>query len=133
MKRKAHVTPGNLIVTQARIGIGIGVLFLLFGLTLAVVVAMEASASELGLLIAQIAFFILWIAGCIAIIVSYIRILRGRHSPEQNALLDVHVEDSGTTGDFETRLRQLEHLRRDDLISEAEYQDKRTQILQERW
>jgi hypothetical protein len=133
MKHKAHVTPGRLTVAQARIGIVIGVLFLLFGVTLAVVVAMEASTSELGLLIAQIAFFILWIAGCIAIIVFNVRILKGRHSAEQNALLDVHVEDGGTAGDFETRLRQLERLRRDGLISEAEYQDKRTQIVQERW
>lgn len=133
MTREIHVTPGNLSVTQARIGIVIGVLFLLFGLALAVVVGLEASPNELGLLIAQVAFFIVWIAGCIAIIVFYVRILKGRHSVQQNALLNVHVEDGGTTGDFETRLRQLERLRRDGLISDAEYQDKRAQIMQERW
>lgn len=133
MKRKAHLAPGKLTVAQARVGIVVGVLFLLFGVTLAVIVGLEASASELGLLIAQIAFFIVWIAGCVAIIVFYARLLRGRHSPEQSALLEVHLEDGASSTDFETRLRQLERLRRDGLISEDEYQGKRAQIMQERW
>ena len=41
--------------------------------------------------------------------------------------------DSDTTGDFESRLRSLEALKRDGLISEAEYEEKRAAILDESW
>jgi hypothetical protein len=43
------------------------------------------------------------------------------------------VQEDAGQGDFEGRLRKLESLRRDGLISEAEYARKRAEILGERW
>ncbi len=37
------------------------------------------------------------------------------------------------TGDFEERLRKLERLRQDGLLTEQEYQQKRTEILGQQW
>lgn len=41
--------------------------------------------------------------------------------------------DGGGQPDFETRLRKLDSLRRDGLITDSEYQEKRAAILAERW
>jgi Short C-terminal domain len=41
--------------------------------------------------------------------------------------------DERMQGSFEIRLRSLEHLHRDGLISEEEYQEKRKQILEDKW
>ncbi|ETK28566.1 SHOCT domain-containing protein [Paenibacillus larvae] len=48
--------------------------------------------------------------------------------PPAGGFHDERVQDS-----FEIRLRSLEHLRRDGLISEEEYQEKRKQILEDKW
>mgnify|MGYP003939996855 FL=1 len=37
------------------------------------------------------------------------------------------------SGDFETRLRKLNTLREDGLITEEEFQKKREEILREKW
>ena len=42
-------------------------------------------------------------------------------------------EDAAPGSDFEVRLRKLESLRRDGLITESEYEAKRAVILAERW
>lgn len=47
--------------------------------------------------------------------------------PEQSELHNGQLED------FETRLRRLERLRDDGLISEEEYQQKRSEMLSEKW
>ena len=43
------------------------------------------------------------------------------------------IEDRKGQGDFAARLRSLEKLREDSLVSEAEYQKKRAEILGENW
>lgn len=138
MTDKVHVTPGVLTLLQAKAGLVVAVLFLLFGLVFAVVVFLDTPSSEGGLIIVQMAFLLIWIAGCLSLIVLYARLLAKGKTLAQNALIDVHLaETTGSptagTGDFEERLRQLERLRKDGLITEAEYQGKRKQILQEKW
>ncbi|MCF8051503.1 MAG: SHOCT domain-containing protein [Desulfobacterales bacterium] len=135
--RKVHVTPGGLTALQAKIGIVIASFFLLLGLVFGVVVGLEnTSSSEGGLMILQGVFLLIWVVACLSIIVFYARLLSKR-TPEQNSLLDVHLENTvdaaPNTGDFESRLRKLERLKQDGLITEPEYVAKREKILQEKW
>lgn len=135
--RKVHVTPGGLTTLQAKIGIVVAALFLLLGLVFGVVVGLEnTSSSEGGLMILQGVFLLIWVVVCLSIIVFYARLL-SKKTPAQNSLLDVHLENTvdtvTNTGDFESRLRKLEQLKRDGLITELEYVAKREKILQEKW
>lgn len=41
--------------------------------------------------------------------------------------------DEGLTLDFEERLRKLENLKNDGLITDTEYQEKRNEIMGEKW
>ena len=135
--RKFHVTPGGLTGMQAKIGIVIASLFLLLGLVFGVVIGLEnTSSSERGLMLVQWVFLLIWVVACLSIIIFYARLL-SKKTPEQNSLLDVHLENTvdtvTNTGDFESRLRKLERLKQDGLIAEPEYFAKREKILQEKW
>lgn len=138
MTRTVHVTPGGLTPLQAKIGIIVTALFLIFGLVFAVVVSKETPSSEGGLKILQAVFLLIWVTACLSIIVFYARLLSKEKTAAQNSLIDLHVEESTNTtipesDDFESRLRKLERLKRDGLINGDEYQAKRDQILQEKW
>lgn len=137
MTRKVHVTPGGLTAMQAKIGIVVAAFFLLFGLVFGAVVGLETPASEVGLRLLQGGFLLLWVVGCIAMIVFYARLL-AKKTPQEDSLLDVHFAEagdaaSGTGQDFAVKLRNLEQLKREGLISESEYLAKREQILKEKW
>jgi len=147
MTQKVHVTPGGLTVMGARIGVGVAAAFLVFGVVFGAVVAPEASRSEPGLGILMALFLLIWVGVCIAMMVTYIRVLSRRGAPADRSLVDLQIEspsrfqgqeppraDGAAPGaDFEVRLRKLEALKRDGLLSEPEYRDKREQILREKW
>ena len=141
MTRKGQVTPGGLTVTQAKVGIVVGALFLLFGLVFCFVVMQDMPGSEGGERLLVGAFFLIWTVACIGIIIGNLRIISRPRFPGQNSLVDFSIEDPGTPNavgatdesDFATRLRRLEELKRDGLISDVEYRDKRAQILGEKW
>ncbi|MGE4545507.1 MAG: SHOCT domain-containing protein [Pedobacter sp.] len=139
MTHKGHITPGRLSIAQAKIGIVVAALFLLFGLAFGFVVLNETPDSEAGLKILMGGFFLLWVVVCIAMIIFYVRMLSKSINPEDQSLVDFQFEASGvadTSGrdnDFAGRLRHLEELKRDGLITEAEYRDKRAQIMAEKW
>lgn len=128
-----QVTPGGVTVLQAKTGMVVAVLFLVFGLVFGVVVMQETPSSESGLRLLQGGFFLIWVVVCVAMIVTYGRVLSRR--PGENSLLEITdlPGDSGAAGNFAERLRQLEGLKRDGLISEEEFQAKRAQILGEKW
>jgi hypothetical protein len=48
-------------------------------------------------------------------------------------MLEMELEDKGTEGDFEVRLRKLQSLRNENLISQQEYDKKRAEIMREKW
>jgi len=84
------------------------------------------------------AFFLIWVVVCISIIVIFKRILSKQKNPQGKSLVDLNFREprgTGSTesGDFESRLRKLAHLKRDGLITQEEYQVKRAQILSEKW
>jgi Zn-dependent membrane protease YugP len=126
MNQKIEVTPGKITVLQAKANIVVISLLLVFGLVFGFVVLQETSASEVGLMILIGGFFCIYIVVCLALIIMFARII----SQKKNSLVDVNI---GDTGGFDARLRKLEQLKQEGLISEAEYQAKRQQILQEKW
>lgn len=134
--RKVHVTPGGTTRLQAKVGIGVASAFLVFGLVFGAVISLEDSGSEPGLVLLRGLFFLIWAGVCIAMIVSFARVLSGKGAPADRSLVDLHVEgaeDAPAGADFEARLRKLEALRRDRLVSEDEYRAKREEILREKW
>ena len=126
MTRKIQVTPGKMTIMQARAGMIVTVFFLLFGLVFGFVVLREAPRSEIGMKFMIGAFFCLWAAVCVVLMVVFARVLNGKNT----SLVDVDIEEQG---DFESRLRKLEQLKQEGLITAAEYQGKRERILQEKW
>jgi hypothetical protein len=113
-------------------------LFLLLGLALAVVVGQETPSSEGGLRILQLIFLLIWVTACLSIIVFYLRLLSKGRTAAQSSLLDLHIDATDDTikpghQDIEARLRTLERLKSDGLITGEEYRAKREQILQEKW
>lgn len=138
MTQKIHVTPGGVTRAAAKAGIFTAALFLLFGLVFAFVSLSDMPDSETGLKILVGAFFCLWVVVCVTMIVLYTRLLSKPTDSGVNSLVDLDyakTSESGETGsgDFDARLRKLEQLKRDALITETEYLSKREQILREKW
>lgn len=138
MVEKIRVTPGGMTLLQAKLGMVVVAFFLLFGLVFGAVVWSETPESEFGLRVAMAAFFLVWTGGCVSCLVIYTRLLSKKQAPE-NSLVDLTFEkevadrEPEKTDDFESRLRKLAALRQDGLISEQEFQEKRDQILNEKW
>lgn len=135
---KIRIMPGGMTRTSAKAGIVAAVLFLLFGLVFGGVILIESPGSEVGMKIAIGAFFFVWVAVCIAQIFVFLRVLSRPAAEEDCSLVDLHLAESNDAGktaapDFDERLRKLEQLRKDGLITEAEFQGKREQLLGERW
>jgi hypothetical protein len=131
---KVYVTPGGLTSLQARVGMGVAALFLVFGLAFAAVVLSESSDSEPGLRLLMGLFFLIFVVVCGSLVVTFARLQSAKGSPRDRSLVDVEIEaPAAAAGDFEARLRKLEALRQDGLVSEAEYQAKRKQIMGEPW
>jgi len=121
MNRTISVRPPR---TSSVVMIGMGLLFLFFGI--AFIAAAEGEARPFVLV-----FGILWIAVCIGFIVFGIYSLSRGKAP---AVAIIDVESSPEEGaDFEAKLRKLERLRKERLISEEEYRRKRTEIMAEKW
>lgn len=136
MTRKVHVTPGGATAAQAKGGIAIAAAFLVFGLVFGAVILMEDSHSEPGLAVLQVLFLLIWVGACVAMIVNFWRIASGKGTPGDRSLLEVEVEEQdegASAGDFEARLRKLEALKRDGLLSEEEYKAKRDEVMREKW
>lgn len=138
MTHKVEIVPGNLTTRGAAIGTWVVSLLMLFGLVLAVVVLMETSFySEPGLAILLCVFWLVWMGACIGIILQFRRVAKAsRHSgPDTFAELrfdnPVCSDTPSPRTDIEARLRHLEKLCKNHLISESEYLAQRARILQE--
>ncbi|HKK00976.1 MAG TPA: SHOCT domain-containing protein [Desulfuromonadales bacterium] len=139
MPSKGHITPGRLTLLQVKIGILVIALFLVFGLVFGFVSLQDIPPSETGERLVTICFFLIWVVVCTSMIVFYVRMLSKAGNAEDNSLIDFQIDGmsegnaSNHENGFADRLRQLEGLKRDGLITEVEYQDKRKQILGEKW
>ncbi len=130
MKNKlktASMRPSPLASTVTIVGL---LIFLIFGIFL-----MSDAPDEPAIFI----FRIIWIFACIGGIIYSIRNLstyskeqKNKIPPTAGDVIELVSEDE-TAGDFETRLRKLEFLKKDGLITEEEYQIKRKEIMNEKW
>ena len=84
---------------------------------------------------ARSAFVILWVLVAFGIAAFY---AYNALSDRGASVVDVDVTGNAepqapSSGDFDTRLQKLDSLRRDGLITDDEYDEKRQEILDERW
>lgn len=133
MSKKIEVTPGKLTALQAKGGIVVISLFLVFGLALGYVAMQDAHGEDSSFAIAIGAFFLVWIVACVSIIIYFSRVLKSASNSPADSLAEIRIEGDEAPADFETRLRRLENLKKDGLISEEEYRLKRSQILKDKW
>ena len=126
--RIASVRPSPLASWITIIGL---VIFLFFGLFL-----MSDAPDN-----APFALFrIIWIVACIGGIIYSIKNLSTYSRSEKNKIpitstdvIEIEEGDEPGVKDFESRLRKLEALKKDGLITEEEYKQKRKEIMEEKW
>lgn len=137
MKSKGEIRPGGITAAGAKVGIGVAIFFLLFGLVLFTVVMGEQSSSELGLTVLIALFFLGFFAVCLAMLRFYLRVIKAARPAAEGSIAEFRLESDDTapkgSENFAERLRQLESLKKDGLISDTEYRQKREAILHEPW
>jgi len=125
MSRKVYLKPPALTRTMLWAQIIIAVLFLPWGGIMLYLADGDARPYA--------AFFaVVWTAVIISLIVFAVKSLKlAKEGKIEIAAIDTSTE--GTESDFAVRLRDLEALKKDGLISDGEYQSKRAEIMQEKW
>lgn len=122
------------------LGLVLAVVGLWFGFA---VLNLTGQAGDLGggekalRIVFGIVWFTFWVGAMIYNVLnlySQSRMKRAASQPAAAGVVAAKPED-GKTGpsNFETRLRQLESLRKDGLVSEDEYRRKREELLREKW
>ena len=100
-------------------------LFMIFGLVLLIIADREVR-------VFLAIFVVIWEAGCIAILVNAVKALKlMRNGKIEVAEISGMVVEEG--GSFAAKLRDLETLKTDGLISDDEYREKRAEVMQEKW
>ena len=77
-------------------------------------------------------FALIWVAGCISILLYSAKTLKLIKAGKIE-IAELGDGDQGRDAAFAQRLRDLEALKKEGLVSDAEYQKKREQILQDSW
>lgn len=126
MKSKASVRPSKASAISLAI---MGTLFLIFGVVFIWNTA-DGDARPYALM-----FMVLWVAICGLMVVYGLSFIFSKRPP---AVTEIDIEGLGGVSaeggtDFASKLRGLESLRKDGLISEEEYTAKRSQIMKEKW
>ena len=125
MPRKVYLKPPAVTRTMLLAQIILGALLLPFSIIFVIVSEGEARPFI-------IIFSVAWATGCIAIIVTAVKALR-LVKKGKIEIAEIVGTSGETEGDFAVRLRDLEALKKDGLISDGEYQRKRAEIMQEKW
>ncbi len=136
MENRTEVRAGATTVQAARVGVWVISGLMLFGVAFGVVAVLDIPDSEWGLRILTALFFLLFLATGCAILIHYRRLIKAASatSADTLAVLEVEATDpGGEKGDFAERLRRLEGLKAEGLVSEQEYHEKRQAILREKW
>ena len=122
MSPKAYVRPGKM---ASVIGIITAGVMLIFGIVFFGLLQEEGSG------IGQI-FMAFWMLMVIIIIAYYVyNLTSGKASSSAMAEIDLEMPESGPT--VEEKLHSLERLKKDRLITEEEYLQKRKEIMQQKW
>lgn len=120
MTKKVYVKPSKTIFVAQVVIIPI---FMIFGIVL-------LSFADREVMPFVAIFILIWEAICIALLVNAVKALKLL----KNGQIEVaEIRGLAPEGDsFATKLRELDALRKDGLISEDEYQEKRVEIMQEK-
>lgn len=79
-------------------------------------------------------FYIFSTAGAVGMTVSWLLLVGRGKKQDQEDVIDVRYKDvEAEQLSFDERIRKLEELRIDALITEEEYEKKRKQIMKEKW
>ncbi|MDP2852969.1 MAG: hypothetical protein Q8O28_01835 [Smithellaceae bacterium] len=123
MSPKAYVRPGKMASVIGIIAAGV---MLIFG-----IVFFGLLQQEEGSGIGQI-FMVFWMLIVILMIAYYVyNLMSGKASSSAMAEIDLETPESGPT--VEEKLHSLERLKKDRLITEEEYLQKRKEIMQQKW
>lgn len=126
-----HVKPSKPLSVGALVVLAF---MLLFGIAFAVLVGGEiySYSDEPALKILFSLIMLAWIGGVLVMIIYHvINIKRAKGLPVID--LDTEAGISTAKKDSMRKLRDLEALKKDQLISSAEYERKRREILNEKW
>lgn len=129
---KMSITPGRTISAGS---IVVLIFLLLFGVGFAVVVGNVLAENDASPMFSFLFFIIIvvWIGTVLFMLVYHVKNL---NRAKGLSLIDINTEPETNTElkrNPMQSLRELELLKKEGLITEIEYQQKRTQILDERW
>ena len=129
---RMSLTPGRTISAGSIVGL---IFLLLFGIVFAILVGTVLSENDAPPMFSLLFFIIIvaWIGTVVFMIVYHVKNI---NSAKGLSLIDINTEPDINNDVKRTpmqSLRELELLKKDSLITEIEYQQKRAQILDERW
>jgi len=122
MSQKIYVRPGKV---ASVIGIVVGCFMLLFGIVFFSILVAEEE------IIGQI-FMIFWMLIMITIIGYYVYNLKSQKASSA-AMAEIELDMPAGVSSGEEKLRSLERLKKEQLITDEEYQQKRKEMMQEKW
>jgi len=122
----------------SKVGIIVMFAFLIFGIFFMATVLDGTHGEEASLIMI---FFVIWIIACVGGIIYNFKNLSTYSSDKKSKIpltaagvIEIASEDDKTEEkDFDAKLRKLESLRKEMLISEEEYKQKRKEIMREKW
>ena len=123
MSPKAYLkaSPAALIA-----GLIVTAVFLIFGVVFLTVLAREGAG--IG-----VAFMAVWIIVVLVIGGFCIYNLLNYKNDAKNTAGEIVLDGSVSGGGFDEKLRKLEGLKKDGLVNDEEYRQKRAQIMEEKW
>ena len=126
MSRKIFLRTPKIMTTTLRANIVLSVLFLFFGVFL--LFAAEGEARPFAAV-----FGIIWVIACLSILLQSLRAYRAVTSSDSFEAGELTEGDKPDDTAWAAKLRELECLKNEKLITEEEYRKKRSQILEEKW
>ena len=130
MKLRTQVKSGK---QPALVGLIASIILLLFGIVFLIAIQGDLSYEDSSGMLVNL-FLICWILVMLLIIFINARSLSRTNAP---SMLDIDTETDDNTpqiqNDIEFKLKQLEKLKSENLITEAEYNLNRNEIMQSKW
>lgn len=128
---------------RSRVRSILGVLLAIVGLWVGFAILNLTNQTDLGggekalRIVFGIVWFTFWVGAMVYNVLNLYSQSRSTRTESQPAAATVASagagDRQGEPSDFETRLRKLESLRKDGLVSEDEYRRKRDEFLREKW
>lgn len=129
---KMSLIPGRTVSAGSIVGL---IFLLLFGIGFAIVVGNVLSENDAPPMFSLLFFIIIvaWIGTVVFMIIYHVKNL---NSAKGLSLVDITTEPENSADVKRTPmqiLRELESIKKEGLINETEYQQKRTQIMDDHW